>query len=264
MLIFLLLSTQFHFSAFLFLFSITFVIYGLPLWPTVPKYKLYSLNLKQWFANSFFKSAIAPILAIKAYGGVKVYVHPIVTLSFDGGTWLWSRPCCFTPQQTTCGTHWTGGCMDSRAGNKWMETEMVLDSPGNSCTLLGIELSSPYPCYRTNNTTSATHLSLTSRHCRWSLHITWWFFCVFNNWNPMLEISLSAEVFPTMCVEFILQCNKIQHDARNMKSHLVIARTLRHTEIPALPESWLKHICPNAVSTKKKWFPLCFHTNVTC
>jgi len=52
--------------------------------------------------------------------------------------------------------------MYSRTGNKLME--MVLDSTEKRkiSTLPGIEMSSPYPGYYTNNTTSATHLSSTS------------------------------------------------------------------------------------------------------
>ena len=79
--------------------------------------------------------------------------------------------CCFTPRKTACVTHWIGGYVDSRAGNKWME--MILDpiEKRKISTLPGIELSNPCPGYY-NNTVSATHLSSTSWHCQWSLRIT--------------------------------------------------------------------------------------------
>jgi hypothetical protein len=52
---------------------------------------------------------------MKAYRGVDVYVHTVLTFALVGGEWLASRPCRFTPGERTPGTHWIGGWVDPRA-----------------------------------------------------------------------------------------------------------------------------------------------------
>jgi hypothetical protein len=47
--------------------------------------------------------------AVKAYGGVEVQLHVLLTLAVDGGEMSLSRPGQFTP-----GTHWTGGWVGPR------------------------------------------------------------------------------------------------------------------------------------------------------
>jgi hypothetical protein len=48
---------------------------------------------------------------MKAYGGVNVQFHILLTSALAGDEWSASRPGCFTP-----GTHWIGGWLDPRAG----------------------------------------------------------------------------------------------------------------------------------------------------
>jgi hypothetical protein len=54
--------------------------------------------------------------AMKAYGGVDVYIHIFLTSALAGGEWSASRPCRFTLGERAPGTHWIGGWVDPRAG----------------------------------------------------------------------------------------------------------------------------------------------------
>jgi hypothetical protein len=53
---------------------------------------------------------------MKTYGGVDVYIHVFLTSAVVGGEWSASRPCRFTPEERTPGTHCIGGWVDHRAG----------------------------------------------------------------------------------------------------------------------------------------------------
>jgi hypothetical protein len=65
---------------------------------------------------------------MKAYGGVDVYIHILVTRALAGGEWSASRPCRFTP-----GIHRIGGWEGPRAGLDDVEKRKLF-------TLLGLEL----------------------------------------------------------------------------------------------------------------------------
>jgi hypothetical protein len=47
--------------------------------------------------------------AMKAYGGVDIYIHIFLTSALAGGEWSASRPGRFTPGERAPGTHWIGG-----------------------------------------------------------------------------------------------------------------------------------------------------------
>jgi hypothetical protein len=73
-----------------------------------------------------------PMKAMKAYGGVNVYIHVFLTWSLVGGEWSPSRFCHFTP-----GTHWIGGCVDPRADLDDVEKRKFLTLPGLELRPLG-------------------------------------------------------------------------------------------------------------------------------
>jgi hypothetical protein len=41
--------------------------------------------------------------AMKAYGGVDIWIHIFLTLAIVGSEWSASRPCCFHPQERPIG-----------------------------------------------------------------------------------------------------------------------------------------------------------------
>jgi hypothetical protein len=53
--------------------------------------------------------------AMKAYGGVELYLHVFLTSALDGGEWSASRCGRFTPRERVPGTHWIGGRVGPRA-----------------------------------------------------------------------------------------------------------------------------------------------------
>jgi hypothetical protein len=67
---------------------------------------------------------------MKAYGEVYVEIHIFLTLTLTEGEWSASLPGCFTPGDRAPGTHWIGGCVDSRAGLDDMEKGKFLILPG--------------------------------------------------------------------------------------------------------------------------------------
>jgi hypothetical protein len=71
--------------------------------------------------------------AMKAYGGVGVYIHIFLTSTLAGDEWSASRPGRFTPGERAHGTHWIGGWVDPRTGLDDVEKRKFL-------TLLGLEL----------------------------------------------------------------------------------------------------------------------------
>jgi hypothetical protein len=52
---------------------------------------------------------------MKAYRGVDVLIHILLTSALTGGEWSDSRPGRFTPGERAPGTHWIGGWVDPRA-----------------------------------------------------------------------------------------------------------------------------------------------------
>jgi hypothetical protein len=53
---------------------------------------------------------------MKAYGGVDVQIHVLLTSALVQGKRLASRSVCFTPGERAPGTHWIGGWEGPRAG----------------------------------------------------------------------------------------------------------------------------------------------------
>jgi hypothetical protein len=51
---------------------------------------------------------------MKAYGGVDVQAHVLLTSALVGGEWSALRPGRFTPGERAPGTHWIGGWVDPR------------------------------------------------------------------------------------------------------------------------------------------------------
>jgi hypothetical protein len=71
--------------------------------------------------------------AMKAYGGVDLYIHIFLTSALVGGEWLASRPCRFTPLERAPGTHWIGDWVGFRVDMDDVEKRKI-------CTLPGLEL----------------------------------------------------------------------------------------------------------------------------
>jgi hypothetical protein len=64
---------------------------------------------------------------MKAYGGVYVYIHVILTSALVGGEWSASRPGIFTSGETALGTHWIGDWASPRIG---LDVKKILDPTG--------------------------------------------------------------------------------------------------------------------------------------
>jgi hypothetical protein len=62
---------------------------------------------------------------MKAYGGVDVQIHILLTSAVAGDEWSASRPGPFTP-----GTHWIGGWVNPRAGVDDVGKSKFLTPPG--------------------------------------------------------------------------------------------------------------------------------------
>jgi hypothetical protein len=56
------------------------------------------------------------VCAMKAYGGMDVWIHVLVTSALVAGEWSASRPCRFTPGERVPGTHWIEGLEGPRVG----------------------------------------------------------------------------------------------------------------------------------------------------
>jgi len=56
------------------------------------------------------------LLNYACIGRVVVQFHAFLTWALDGGEWLGSHPCLFTPRERPPGTHWTGGWVGPTAG----------------------------------------------------------------------------------------------------------------------------------------------------
>jgi hypothetical protein len=60
--------------------------------------------------------AIIKHYEMKAYGGVDVQIHVVLTSALVGGQWSASRPYRFTPGERAPGIHWIRGLVGPRAG----------------------------------------------------------------------------------------------------------------------------------------------------
>jgi hypothetical protein len=60
--------------------------------------------------------------AMKAYGGVDVYIHNFLTSALAGDEWLASRAGRFTPRERT---QWIRGSVDARAGVNDVEKKIL-------------------------------------------------------------------------------------------------------------------------------------------
>jgi hypothetical protein len=74
---------------------------------------------------------------MKAYGGVDVCIHIILTSALAGGEWSASRPCRLTPGERVPGTHWIGGWVGPRAGLDDVEKRKFFTLPGLELRPLG-------------------------------------------------------------------------------------------------------------------------------
>jgi hypothetical protein len=54
-----------------------------------------------------------------------------VVPALDGGEWSASRTDRFSPGESTSGTHWIGGCVDSRADLDAVENRYIFSPAGN-------------------------------------------------------------------------------------------------------------------------------------
>jgi hypothetical protein len=70
---------------------------------------------------------------MKAYGGVDVKIHILLTSALVGGEWSASHPCRSTPGKRAPVTHWIGAWMGPRTGVGDVGKRTFL-------TLLGLEL----------------------------------------------------------------------------------------------------------------------------
>jgi hypothetical protein len=67
---------------------------------------------------------------MKAYGGVGVYIHVILTSPLAGSEWSASRSSRFNPGESTPGTLWVGGWVVPRASLDDMEERKFFTLPG--------------------------------------------------------------------------------------------------------------------------------------
>jgi hypothetical protein len=70
---------------------------------------------------------------MKAYRGVDVYIHVLLTLALVGGVWSASRLGRFTPMVRDPCAHWIGSWVVSRAGLSVTEERILVP-------LFGLEL----------------------------------------------------------------------------------------------------------------------------
>jgi hypothetical protein len=90
---------------------------------------------------------------MKAYGGVDVWIHIVLTSALVGGEWSASLPCRFTP-----GIHSIGGWVDHRASLDDVEKRKFLTLPGLELRPLGRPARSPSLYRLSYPGSSFTHL----------------------------------------------------------------------------------------------------------
>jgi hypothetical protein len=79
------------------------------------------------------KGNFVPMLkhyAMKAYGGVDVQIHVLLTFALVGGKWSASCACRFNPGERSPSTHLLGGWVGPRAGLGGMKKRKFLTLPG--------------------------------------------------------------------------------------------------------------------------------------
>jgi hypothetical protein len=74
---------------------------------------------------------------MKAYVGVDVWIHTVLTSTLVGGEWSASRTCHFTPGERVPSTYWIGGRVDPRASLDEVEKRKFLTLPGLKLRPLG-------------------------------------------------------------------------------------------------------------------------------
>jgi hypothetical protein len=67
---------------------------------------------------------------MKAYWGVDVEIHVVLTSALVGGEWSDSRPGLFNRGEKAPGTHWIEGLVDPRAGLDDVVKRKFLTLPG--------------------------------------------------------------------------------------------------------------------------------------
>jgi hypothetical protein len=65
---------------------------------------------------------------MKACGEVDVQIHIFLTSELIKSEWSASRPCRFTPRESSLGIHWIGGWVGPRAGMD--DVKKILDYTG--------------------------------------------------------------------------------------------------------------------------------------
>jgi hypothetical protein len=76
---------------------------------------------------------------VKAYGGLAVQIHVLLTLALAGRERSSSWPCCSNPRERALSTHWIGRCVDSRAGLDDMENLKFLPYRDSNSKPLGMQ-----------------------------------------------------------------------------------------------------------------------------
>jgi hypothetical protein len=74
---------------------------------------------------------------MKAYGGVDVQIHILLTSALVRHEWSASWPGRFNPGERASGSHWIGGWVGSRAGLFDLEKRKFLTLPGLELRSLG-------------------------------------------------------------------------------------------------------------------------------
>jgi hypothetical protein len=82
---------------------------------------------------------------MKAYGGVGVENHVLLTSALDGGEWSALRPDRFTPGEEAPGTYWRGGWVGPKTGLDDVERRIYFTPPGLELRLLRVPACSQSP-----------------------------------------------------------------------------------------------------------------------
>jgi hypothetical protein len=79
--------------------------------------------------STYLKGNSEPVIIkkhMKTYWGSGSIAPPFLTSALDGGEWLASCLCRFTPGEGACGTHWIGGWVGPRVGLDTVEKRKIL------------------------------------------------------------------------------------------------------------------------------------------
>jgi hypothetical protein len=86
--------------------------------------------LQEELCNSHPCAYLTKHYAMKAYGGVDVYIHVFLTLTLVAGELSVSRPFSLTPGERALGTHWIVGLVNPRVGLDRLQKLKFLTLPG--------------------------------------------------------------------------------------------------------------------------------------